>query len=389
MSSMSNTPRSPHREALYVSATSNYPLKPTDSPVKTPKFFGILDLLVEVAAAACDIGQDALVQLDILSAGMRSVVVRCVFDLELDSSGTRFSVIAKHYRRKDSAYNSGGFGYAREVCALPTFARFSPGLFTTLVGSDAVKRVIVTEDLGNIRSVHSQLVSGELEQGLKSYLTFFEAVYAQDHKWHLDFKNRVHELDAKATSPGALTSPRLAIKGWRRLATITGTALSEPLETALEINTVPGFLTHTVLTHGDFSPHNLAATSLGTRGFDAEGAAIHHTLLPVADMMLGFPLSPAHPSYLPLVETQLWQGTCRRLYELATQHDQAPNFDTDLHLTEQLLILTGMVVELDGFVAGTITPEHRKLLERTAERAFMHYPGASVLIHHVLEHKSL
>lgn len=389
MSSMRNTPRSPHRLALYASAIAAYETKATDSPVDTPKFADILDTLVEVAAASNDCDQEALSSLEILSAGMRSVVVRCAFASDSAEGIQDSPLISKHYRRKDSATNSGGFGYVREVCALAVFDHFSPGLFCSLLGSDALERVTVTEDLGQFSTVHSLLKSGQVAQGLEAYLRFFSAIYQQDKKWHLDFKARIRTLDVQASSPGSLTSPRLAIKGWRRLATIAGVQLPEPLEYLLEINTVPGFSLHTVLSHGDFSPHNLAVTGEGVRAFDAEGAAIHHAFLPVADMMLGFPLSPFHTDYLPLLETPLWQDACKRLYACASHQDTMADFDTDIHLTEQILMLTGMVLELNGFVAGAISPTYRALFARTAERASEHYPSASRLIQQVLEHKSL
>ncbi|QRZ61080.1 hypothetical protein [Rothia sp. ZJ932] len=390
---MNNTPRSPHCQGLYDAACSRYQPQPADSPVDTPKFASLLDALVSVAAGVCNIEQDALEHLEILSAGMRSVVVRCVFAFGADSSpqGSRhtFSVIAKHYRRKDSATNSGGFGYIREVCSLPTFNYWAPKLFSSLLGSDPLKRVTVTEDLGNFRSVHALLTKGEIEAGLDAYLKFFEDIYAQDDTWHIEFQAAVKELDPQATSPGSLTSPRLGIKGWRRLAAIAGVPLAESVECTLEINTVPAFSMHTVLSHGDFSPHNIAVADAEVRAFDAEGAAIHHAFLPVADMLLGFPLSPYHRDYLPLVERALWQDACRRLYALAAQHDLEAGFDTDLHLSEQMMVMAGMVLELTGFTAHDLTDTHRQLLTHTAARVAQHYPDASALIQRVLEHRNL
>ena len=54
-------------------------------------------------------------RVQILGTGMRSVVVRVVYEPTAEpSESLPTSIIVKRYRRKDSTVNAGGFGYLRE-----------------------------------------------------------------------------------------------------------------------------------------------------------------------------------------------------------------------------------------------------------------------------------
>lgn len=87
--------------SLWQEACANYLPRPADTPVSSAKLQRLVERMVSFAVIELDRGD--LCSFALLSAGMRSVVVRLDF--------TEASVILKHFRRKDSAVNSGGFGY--------------------------------------------------------------------------------------------------------------------------------------------------------------------------------------------------------------------------------------------------------------------------------------
>lgn len=56
---------------------------------------------------------------------------------------------------------------------------------------------------------------------------------------------------------------------------------------------------------------------MGSRGIDAEGSAIHHRYLPLAEMLLGFPSADDSGRYSRFVSSTWWLDSARTLYERA------------------------------------------------------------------------
>lgn len=338
--------------ALADAAIAAYVPGAKESPVATPKFRKLLTELMETPARLVGDEWSELAAVEILSAGFRSVVVRLV-------SARGGSLVAKFYRRQDSATNSGGFGFAREVAGLRSLGAAVPGLPARLIAADADSRICLVEDLSPAGAVSAPLHrafldAGSLESALATYERIWEHIYVQPAGTGQSFCTALAAVDPHATRPGSLASPQLALKGWERLAS---THRLEPATGQKALNRV---ITSTaLLTPGDFGPHNILLVDGTPRLFDAEGTAAHHRLLPVADLILGFPLAPHHEHYLPLVDTAVWQDAATRLLTVAqtstapgTGHLSTPNL-TDRDLTDALLYTACTALELWDYTPNT------------------------------------
>lgn len=291
--------------------------QPVDSPAFLRLLAGLLERSVELTGVQ-------VADAEVLSSGMRSVVVRV-----RDHRGA--SCVLKYFRRKDSTRNSGGFGYLREKHGLAALEQVAPGLYPRLLAADDAARLLILEDVTGGAS--SAISLGELllssgadaapRQALDAWVDTWASILGSPAQAaaQASFAAELASADARASAPGSLPSPQLAFKGLRLLAEKEGVPVGSAEFTQME-HAMEGIIypapSERVLSSGDFSPANLlwqAAPGSGIRGIDAEGTCWHHWALPVAELLLGFPSWPEGPVSADLLGSALWQGAAQRFYE--------------------------------------------------------------------------
>lgn len=348
------------REIPYSSvcddAISSYVVGVADSPVDTPKFRSLLGAMVGFASSFVA----GVERVEIFSAGMRSVVVGVW--------GATGGVVVKHFRRKDSASNSGGFGYLREKHGLVALESLGSGCFSALRGFDDSARFLALEEVTGapLSEVFLSSQDGAPTLALRVWVDFWLARLscAQQEQAQKDFVAALAEADPAAITPGSLTSPKLAVKGLERLCALESVEVSSA-EFQKRQKLVEGILipdqADLVLSSGDFSPANLLVetdSSPRVRGIDAEGSAVHHWALPLAEVLLGFPSHPVFRLPEELVQSPEYQAEATRFYTRLCPGSpaEAPLADERVHgavLTLRSLLLeqTGELVA-DPFSAG-------------------------------------
>lgn len=402
---------------MQVSLSSNFPaLSPNDSSAPAPDGEHLSTLIEEAIAAYSPVPPQAsadsasmrqnLMQLlswahsleqvaartvervQILGTGMRSVVVRVVYEPAAEpAESLPTSIIVKRYRRKDSTVNAGGFGYLRERYGLEALNLQVPGLFPQLYGADPELRVLALEDVsagtveGEQYSVAHALLEGTEQQALDALNYYIEAYRALAASGIMgeaveDYRLNLARADRKAQFPGAIASPGLAERGLKKLYGVADEARSPEhdadspdsssaahedapvLPAAVEElsfrfrRVLQPFFTKRppvpeqfklnrgkvyMLSSGDFSPQNVligSADGAQVRMVDAEGTCLHHRGFPFVEAMLGFPSSPEYPRYrvdrkkaLPALYSALFED--------------AP---LDEHLAEDLAVCTAVTV---------------------------------------------
>ncbi len=403
--------------SMQVSLSSNFPaLSPNDSSAPAPDGEHLSTLIEEAIAAYSPVPPQAsadsasmrqnLMQLfswahsleqvaaravervQILGTGMRSVVVRVVYEPAAEpAESLPTSIIVKRYRRKDSTVNAGGFGYLRERYGLEALNLQVPGLFPQLYGADPELRVLALEDVsagtveGEQYSVAHALLEGTEQQALDALNYYIEAYRALAASGIMgeaveDYRLNLARADRKAQFPGAIASPGLAERGLKKLYGVADEARSPEhdadgsasspaahedapvLPAAVEElsfrfrRVLQPFFTKRppvpeqfklnrgkvyMLSSGDFSPQNVligSADGAQVRMVDAEGTCLHHRGFPFVEAMLGFPSSPEYPRYrvdrkkaLPALYSALFED--------------AP---LDEHLAEDLAVCTAVTV---------------------------------------------
>lgn len=402
---------------MQVSLSSNFPaLSPNDSSAPAPNGEHLSTLIEEAIAVYSPVPPQAsadsasmrqnLMQLlswahsleqvaartvervQILGTGMRSVVVRVVYEPAAEpAKPLPTSIIVKRYRRKDSTVNAGGFGYLRERYGLEALNLQVPGLFPQLYGADPELRVLALEDVsagtveGEQYSVAHALLEGTEQQALDALNYYIEAYRALAASGIMgegveDYRLNLARADRKAQFPGAIASPGLAERGLKKLYGVADEARSPEhdadspdsssaahedgpvLPAAVEElsfrfrRVLQPFFTKRppvpeqfklnrgkvyMLSSGDFSPQNVligSADGAQVRMVDAEGTCLHHRGFPFVEAMLGFPSSPEYPRYrvdrkkaLPALYSALFED--------------AP---LDEHLAEDLAVCTAVTV---------------------------------------------
>ena len=363
---------------MQVSLSSNFPaLSPNDSSAPAPDGELLNTLIEEAIAAYSPVPPQAsadsasmrqnLMQLlswahsleqvaarpvervQILGTGMRSVVVRVVYEPATEpAKPLPTSIIVKRYRRKDSTVNAGGFGYLRERYGLEALNLQVPGLFPQLYGADPELRVLALEDVsagtveGEQYSVAHALLEGTEQQALDALNYYIEAYRCLAASGIMgeaveDYRLNLARADRKAQFPGAIASPGLAERGLKKLYGVADEARSPEhdvdspdsssashedapvLPAAVEElsfrfrRVLQPFFTKRppvpeqfklnrgkvyMLSSGDFSPQNVligSADGAQVRMVDAEGTCLHHRGFPFVEAMLGFPSSPEYP----------------------------------------------------------------------------------------------
>lgn len=402
---------------MQVSLSSNFPaLSPNDSSAPAPDGEHLSTLIEEAIAVYSPVPPQAsadsasmrqnLMQLlswahsleqvaartvervQILGTGMRSVVVRVVYEPAAEpAKPLPTSIIVKRYRRKDSTVNAGGFGYLRERYGLEALNLQVPGLFPQLYGADPELRVLALEDVsagtveGEQYSVAHALLEGTEQQALDALNYYIEAYRALAASGIMgeaveDYRLNLSRADRKAQFPGAIASPGLAERGLKKLYGVADEARSpehdadSPASSSAAYEDAPvlpaaveelsfrfrrvlqPFFTKRppvpeqfklnrgkvyMLSSGDFSPQNVligSADGAQVRMVDAEGTCLHHRGFPFVEAMLGFPSSPEYPRYrvdrkkaLPALYSALFED--------------AP---LDEHLAEDLAVCTAVTV---------------------------------------------
>lgn len=332
MGSMPFFPSVTWSSSLLEQAISSYSPTSSDQPVSSAAFRSLASQLLEaglrlLSAAAPGV---QLTGLEIFSAGMRSVVLR----LELAGFSAP-SVVLKYFRRRDSARNSGGFGYLREKQGLGALEQLAPGLYPRLLAADDSARLLLLEDVSGGRagqSLADLLLSAQVNpvdglQAAQRALELWTATWAgllrspAQAAAQASFTAELARADGRASAPGSLPSPQLALKGLPLLAKRQGLRVGSAEFARMEqavANIIYPAAAERLLSSGDFSPANLvqqAAPGVGVRGIDAEGSCWHHWALPVAELLLGFPSWPEGPVSADLLGSDLWQGAAQRFYE--------------------------------------------------------------------------
>lgn len=367
--------------SMQVSLSSNFPaLSPNDSSAPAPDG-ELLSALIEEAIAAYSpvppqasadsasmrqnlmqllswahsleqVAARTIERVQILGTGMRSVVVRVVYEPVAEpAEPLPTSIIVKRYRRKDSTVNAGGFGYLRERYGLQALNLQVPGLFPQLYGADPELRVLALEDVsagtveGEQYSVAHALLEGTEQQALDALNYYIEAYRSLAASGIMgeaveDYRLNLARADRKAQFPGAIASPGLAERGLKKLYGVADEARSaehdadsSPASNSAAHEDAPvlpaaveelsfrfrrvlqPFFTKRppvpeqfklnrgkvyMLSSGDFSPQNVligSADGAQVRMVDAEGTCLHHRGFPFVEAMLGFPSSPEYPRY--------------------------------------------------------------------------------------------
>ena len=331
-------------------AASAYSPSAVEQPVDSPAFLRLLAGLLERSVELTGV-QVASAQ--ILSSGMRSVVVRVQ-----DHRGA--SCVLKYFRRKDSARNSGGFGYLREKHGLAALEQVEPGLYPRLLAADDAARLLILEDVTGGAS--SAISLGELllssgadaapRQALGAWVDTWASILGSPAQAaaQASFTAELASADARASAPGSLPSPQLAVKGLRLLAEREGVPVGSVEFTQME-QSVEGIIypapSERVLSSGDFSPANLlwrASPGAGVRGIDAEGTCWHHWALPVAELLLGFPSWPEGPVPSALSQNQFWKEIARSFYCRIAPHPHS-DVETDQSVSAAQLTLRAILAE--------------------------------------------
>ncbi|GAA4795439.1 hypothetical protein GCM10023352_13330 [Rothia endophytica] len=360
---------SPRFAALIAAAADAYTPSSTESPVTSAAFARLAAAMLDFAeqTSGCRVGA-----VEILSAGMRSVVLRLVFESSDTSPGGTASAtssrIVKFFRRRDAASNSGGFGYLREKHGLAALGELVPGVYPQLRASDDGRRTLMMEDLASGASSKLKSCAELMAQGsqqaalaLRAYLDLWTAVLRSPAQQKVieGFRQQLALADPKASSPGSLTSPALVLKGLERMV-VSGDLPADHLARVRgNLETLLAVSPHqSVLTSGDFSPLNvvlsvaqppaLSTGNLAVRALDAEGSAWHHPALLIAEVLLGFPSTPGPSLTTYLNERQLQEAAL-----MLAQHIY-PGIPTVEELTglpeveAALLIIQGIRAEQAG-----------------------------------------
>ena len=344
-------PNEEHLSALIEEAIAAYSPVPPQASADSASMRQNLMQLLSWAHSLEQVAARAVERVQILGTGMRSVVVRVVYEPAAESAAPLpTSIIVKRYRRKDSTVNAGGFGYLRERYGLEALNLQVPGLFPRLYGADPELRVLALEDVsagtveGEQYSVAHALLEGTEQQALDALNYYIEAYRALAASGIMgeaveDYRLNLARADRKAQFPGAIASPGLAERGLKKLYGVadearspehdadspaSGSAAHEDapvLPAAVEElsfrfrRVLQPFFTKRppvpeqfklnrgkvyMLSSGDFSPQNVligSADGAQVRMVDAEGTCLHHRGFPFVEAMLGFPSSPEYPRY--------------------------------------------------------------------------------------------
>lgn len=294
---MPATPSATYFASLIAPVAAAYSPGRTESPVTTQAFTRIA---VDMLGFAAEVLGQVPVSVQILSAGMRSVVLRVGVEQPVAASAGARTAVLKYFRRRDSAGNSGGFGYLREKHGLDAFGELTPGRYPRLLAASDERRCLLLEDLSPAQTCADLLRSGPAgsARALEACRELWTAVLASPAQRRVSdkFARALGSADPGAARPGSLTSPRLALAGLEKLVMSGALPARELAGARAQVEAlIYAEPESCLLTSGDFSPLNVVPGADGTRGMDAEGTAWHHPALLLAEVLLGFPSTPGPP----------------------------------------------------------------------------------------------
>lgn len=234
----------------------------------------------------------------VLREGVRTTVARCWVDGPTTASRGARTVVAKCFRSRAMARNSGGFGLVREWAGL----RCVPGA-PRLLGADPDLGVVVMEDLGTAPTLADLLDGPDPDAALEggyvwgrdaaASLTASRAVVQ-------DFQDLVRRADPGTRSAGGPASPRLPQRGAARLVEMLGAGVEEEVAAELDrLGALAGAGGRRVVSQADPAPDNLVMTGpaadggpdVVVRALDLEAASYHHIAVDLAGLVCPWPAS--------------------------------------------------------------------------------------------------
>lgn len=313
--------------------------------------------------AAAVLGTELSVR-TVLAEGVRTTVARCWVDGSTTATGGARSVVAKCFRSKAMAHNSGGLGIVREVCGLASL----PG-GPALLAADLDLGVVVMSDLADpgpsptLADLLTDTGPGADERALAAARAWGEATGAAltGSRQHLErFRALVRRAEPQTRSEGGPTSPMLPGRGALALAQVlSGRALSQDEEAEVaRLGDLhrggPDRDGVAVVSQADACPANVVFTPGGVRWCDFEATSWHHPALDMAQLVV------------PWVGCQVAAGLPDEFTEAAASGyrvDGPPVSDDDLHAAVCAAVLQETELSLaalrrrdsparDGFATG-------------------------------------
>ncbi|WP_027588323.1 hypothetical protein [Acidipropionibacterium thoenii] len=229
----------------------------------------------------------------VLREGIRTTVARCWVDGPTTATGGDRTVVAKCFRSRAMAHNSGGFGAVREWAGLAAIPG-APGL----LAADLDAGVVVMEDLGSGPSLADLLAGSDASAALAAAWAWGRdsaRALAASRTAVGRFTELVRQADPGSRSAGGPASPRLPERGQARLCEAlripaAGVAASgQEVQTLAELAGVEG---RRVCSQADPAPDNLMIGADGrVRAIDYEAASYHHIAVDLLNLMTPWPAS--------------------------------------------------------------------------------------------------
>lgn len=221
---------------------------------------------------------------EVLREGVRTSVARCWVDGSTRATDGERTVIAKCFRSRSMAHNSGGLGIVREWAGLATV----PGA-PTLHAADLDLGIVVMADLGHLTSFAEVLAGDDSNAALAAGAAWgrgLGSVMTASRDRIEDFRELVRRADPNTRTAGGPTSPRLPARGATTLvaALRAGDLAQAVAEEVARLDPPAG--DDEVLTQADPCPGNVLLEGSGARFLDYEATSVHHPSLDVAHLVV-------------------------------------------------------------------------------------------------------
>nr|WP_196768440.1 phosphotransferase [Cutibacterium avidum] len=222
---------------------------------------------------------------EVLRDGVRTSVARCWVDGSTVASEGAHTVIAKCFRSKAMAHNSGGFGIVREWAGLATI----PGA-PRLLAADLDLGVIVMADLGEMTTLADVLSGSDPDTAVEAARAWGRGLGATMRGADVaTFRQLIRKADPGTLSAGGPASPRLPGRGATRLAELLDDGVLSP-EALTEIGLFAELAggDDAVLTQADPCPGNIVIPADGGDAtfIDFEASSVHHPAVDLAHLQV-------------------------------------------------------------------------------------------------------
>ncbi|MGK2350284.1 phosphotransferase family protein [Cutibacterium sp. V947] len=222
---------------------------------------------------------------EVLRDGVRTSVARCWVDGSTVASEGAHTVIAKCFRSKAMAHNSGGFGIVREWAGLATIPE-AP----RLLAADLDLGVIVMADLAAVRTLGDVLSGSDPDAAMEAGRAWGRGLGAtMRHADVATFRQLIRKADPETLSAGGPASPRLSGRGAVRLAELLDDEMLSP-EASAEVRLFAELAggDDAVLTQADPCPGNVVIPADGGDAtfIDFEASSVHHPAVDVAHLQV-------------------------------------------------------------------------------------------------------